>query len=319
MLIKRLLLSLIIGSTSAITLTACNDTDDHVESDQQATPDAASQNIVGLAQSRPDLSVLVEAVSAAGLVDTLSASDKKFTIFAPTNDAFTTLLSDLNLSKDQLIANKDLLTQVLTYHALATEVKKADIPFGKFITSVEGNGFVIDDQAMIKDAQGNTAKITETDLMATNGVVHVIDKVILPPNKDIVDIAASNDSFSILVAAVTKAGLGDTLKNDGPFTVFAPTDAAFAAALTELNISKEDLLARADLADILKYHVVGAKAYSSALPLTGQATVQGEKIDVSADAKITDANGRVANIIATDIQATNGVIHVVDKVILPKL
>lgn len=318
MLVKRLLLSTCIGLTSVAIFTACNDNKGNSINDV-IVDTLSEQNVVGLAQSRPELSTLVSAVQAAGLTDTLSATDKKYTVFAPTNDAFAKLMEDLNTTPEALLADTDLLKQVLTYHTLASQVKKSDIPFGQFITSVNGNGFKISDAAEITDALGNTAKITETDLLASNGVVHIIDKVILPPNKDIVAIAAGNDSFSILVEAVTKAGLVDTLKGDGPFTVFAPTDAAFAAALEELGVTKEDLLARSDLADILKYHVVGAKAYSSALPLAGVKTVQGETIDVSADAKITDANGRVANITATDIQATNGVIHVIDKVILPKL
>jgi transforming growth factor-beta-induced protein len=132
----------------------------------------------------------------------------------------------------------------------------------------------------------------------------------------IVDIAADNPDFSILVAAVTEAGLVETLSGDGPFTVFAPTDDAFEAALEALGITAEELLANPALGDILTYHVLSGEVMSSDLePTQTVATVQGEEVTITVDddgARINDAE-----IVQTDIEASNGVIHVIDAVILP--
>jgi uncharacterized surface protein with fasciclin (FAS1) repeats len=140
------------------------------------------------------------------------------------------------------------------------------------------------------------------------------------PTKDVVQIAQGDPQFSILVEAVVAADLATTLKSAGPFTVFAPTNAAFAAALTELAITKDALLANKPLlAKILTYHVVPGKIFKSSVPVgTPIKTVQGETFTVDATFAITDQRGRVAKITATDIDATNGVVHVIDKVILPK-
>jgi uncharacterized surface protein with fasciclin (FAS1) repeats len=136
----------------------------------------------------------------------------------------------------------------------------------------------------------------------------------------VVQIAQGDPQFSILVEAVVAADLATTLKSAGPFTVFAPTNAAFAAALTELAITKDALLANKPLlAKILTYHVVPGKIFKSSVPVgTPIKTVEGETFTVDATFAITDQRGRVAKITATDIDATNGVVHVIDKVILPK-
>ena len=140
------------------------------------------------------------------------------------------------------------------------------------------------------------------------------------PTKNIVEIAVGDPQFSILVAALGKAGLVDALKGNGPFTVFAPTDIAFAAALAELNITKDQLIASPDLGAVLKYHVVPAKVLKADIPFGRPVkTLEGTELTIDTPATITDKLGRKSKITATDILATNGVIHVVDKVILPKL
>lgn len=266
-------------------------------------------------------SVLVEAVVAADLADDLGAAGS-FTVFAPTNEAFTALLSELGVTKAELLANKPLLTQVLTYHVLPSAVRKAQVPAGKPITTLEGGIFKVDavgSDLVITDERNRTAKITSTDRAASNGVIHTIDKVILPGDKTVVDVAAATPDFSILVEAVTAAGLGPTLSGTGPFTVFAPTDAAFAALLTELGVSKAQLLAdTALLTEVLKYHVVSGRVLKADVPVgTPITTVQGATFTVGATLAITDGRSRTANITATDILARNGAIHVIDKVILP--
>ena len=300
--------------TFAAALVACG-----TETADAGTP--PTQNVVQLAQGTPDLSILVEAVVAADLAATLSAPGP-YTVFAPTNAAFAALLTELGVTKAELLANKPLLTAVLQYHVLGARVAKAQIPLGKAITPLAGGIFKIDmsgADVVITDGRNRTAKITATDIAASNGLVHVVDKVILPANKNIVQTAQALPDFSILVEAVVAADLATTLSGAGPFTVFAPTNAAFAALLTELGVSKADLLANKPLLTaVLTYHVLGARVLKAdVVPGAQPNTVQGENFSISAALAITDKRSRTANIVATDVLTSNGVIHVIDRVILP--
>lgn len=316
---KRQFLKYVLAASAALTLAACSSSDDPAPA---PTP-APTKNIVELAQGTPDLSILVEAVVAAGLVPTLSGTST-FTVFAPTNAAFAAALAELGLTKAELLApaNKALLTQILTYHVVSGKVLKAQVPVGTPITTVQGESFTVDSTLAITDQRGRKANITATDIEATNGVVHVIDKVILPTNKNVVQVAQGNTDFSVLVEAVVAAGLTTTLSGTGPFTVFAPTNAAFAAALTELGLTKAQLFDAANkplLTKILTYHVVAGKVPKAQVPVgTPITTLQTETFTVDSTLTITDQRGRKAKIVATDIAATNGVVHVIDKVILPK-
>jgi len=141
--------------------------------------DDDARNIVQTAQADARFSILVEAVVAADLASTLSAPGP-FTVFAPTNTAFAALLQELGVTKEQLLADKALLTQVLTYHVVSGRVLRAQVPVATPITTVQGQSFTIDANLAITDQRGRTARITETDLLASNGVIHVIDRVILP-------------------------------------------------------------------------------------------------------------------------------------------
>jgi len=280
-----------------------------------------TQNVVQLAQGNPDLSILVEAVVAADLAGTLSAPGP-YTVFAPTNAAFAALLTELGVTKAQLLANKPLLTAVLQYHVLGARVAKAQIPLGKAITPLAGGSFKIDRSGadvIITDGRNRTSKIIATDIAASNALVHVVDKVILPANKNIVQTAQALPDFSILVEAVVAADLAATLSGPGPFTVFAPTNAAFAALLTELGVSKAALLANKPLLTaVLTYHVLGARVLKAdVVPGAQPNTVQGENFSISAALAITDKRARMANIVAADVLTSNGVIHVIDRVILP--
>ncbi len=141
--------------------------------------DSLDRNVVQQAQADPRFSILVEAVVAADLAPTLSGAGP-FTVFAPTNEAFAALLVELGVSKEQLLANKALLTQVLTYHVVAGSVLKADVPVGVPITTVQGGTFTVDSSLVITDARGRTSRIVETDVVVNNGVIHAIDRVLLP-------------------------------------------------------------------------------------------------------------------------------------------
>jgi uncharacterized surface protein with fasciclin (FAS1) repeats len=307
-------------------LAACGGSDDPF-----ITPPAApTKNIVETAQATASLSTLVEAVIAAGLTSALSAPGT-LTVFAPTNDAFAAVLTELGLTKAQLFANTALLTKVLQYHVLGATVPKASIPLGKAIDPIvpgTQDVFKIDAvgaNVVITDGRNRTSNITATDIFATNGVVHVIDKVLLPADKDIVATAQANTQFSTLVAALTQANLVTALQGTGPFTVFAPTNAAFDALRLELGggttpITVAALLANPKLADILKYHVLTSRVLKADVPVaTPVATLQTETLSVSSAFVITDQKSRTSNITTTDIFASNGVIHVIDKVILPSV
>lgn len=305
---RTVLMAAALGASTTL-LQACGGSDDEPQ-----------RNIVELAQNTPDLSILVEAVVAAGLAPTLSTGT--LTVFAPTNAAFAALLTELGVTKEALLANKPLLTAVLTYHVLGSKVMRADVPLGKAITPVSGGFFKIESNNGLKitDGRNRVSTITSTDIQASNGVVHLVDKVLLPADKDIVATASALPDFSILVEAVVAAGLVSTLQGAGPFTVFAPTNAAFAALLTELGVTKDALLANKTLlTQVLTYHVVPARVLKAEVPVnTAITTVQGQTFTINSSMVITDQNMRTSNIVATDVFTKNGVIHVVDKVILPK-
>jgi uncharacterized surface protein with fasciclin (FAS1) repeats len=306
---------LLMAACTAIFLAACGGSDDD---DVAAAP---APNIVQVAQANSQFSILVEAVVAANLQGTLSQPGP-YTVFAPTDTAFAALLAELNVTKAQLLADRALLTQVLTYHVLPARVPRSGVPAGQPITTVQGGIFKVDavnGGLVITDGRNRTANITATDVGASNGVIHVIDKVLLPANRTVVETAQANPQFSILVQAAVNAGLVPTLNGTGPFTVFAPTDAAFAALLTELNVTAPQLLANTALLQrVLTYHVVPGRVLRAQVPVgTPITTVQGGTFTVGTNLAITDARGRTSNIVATDVLASNGVIHVIDRVILP--
>jgi uncharacterized surface protein with fasciclin (FAS1) repeats len=141
--------------------------------------DGEDRNIVEKAQADSRFSILVEAVTAADLGATLSGAGP-FTVFAPTNDAFAALLNELGVTKEQLLGDRALLTQVLTYHVVAGRVPRAEVPVGRPITTVQGQPFTVDANLVITDQRGRTARIVEADVPASNGVIHAIDRVILP-------------------------------------------------------------------------------------------------------------------------------------------
>jgi uncharacterized surface protein with fasciclin (FAS1) repeats len=210
---------------------------------------------------------------------------------------------------------------------LGAKVAKADVPLGAPIEPLAGGYFKVDavDGALkITDGRNRVSTIVVTDVAASNGVIHAIDKVLLPADKTVLQTAqalaaGSPAEFTILSAAVEAAGLSDTLNGAGPFTVFAPTDAAFADLLAQLNLTADELLANTDLlTKVLTYHVVPSLVLKAQVPLdTAITTVQGQTFQVDSSLTITDASGGRSNIVTADVLASNGVIHVVNKVLLP--
>ena len=269
------------------------------------------KDIVDTAVSAGSFKTLAAALTAADLVKTLKG-DGPFTVFAPTDEAFAKLPEGTvaDLLKPE---NKAKLAGILTYHVVAGKVMAADVVKLKEAKTVQGSNVsikVVNGKVMVDNAQ-----VVKTDIQCGNGVIHVIDAVILP--KDIVDTAVAAGSFKTLAAALKAADLVETLKGKGPFTVFAPTDDAFAK-LPEGTVA--DLLKpenKKKLAGILTYHVVAGKVMAAdVVKLTKAKTVQGSEVKI----KVTDGKVMVdnANVVKTDIVCGNGVIHVIDAVILPK-
>jgi len=292
------------------------------------------KDIVDVAVDNGSFTTLVAAVQQAELVDALKA-EGPYTVFAPTDDAFAALLEETEMSAEDLLAAENL-SDILLYHVVEGEfnaeavielVGEADYVLVDTLASIPVKVSVDMGNVYINDAM-----VALPDVEASNGVIHVVDSVIMPPSQSITDIvveaAGMEDGaeFTTLLAAVSQAELAEALAGEGPFTVFAPTDAAFAAALEALGITAEDLLASEDLASILLYHVVGGEEalYSNdvaaALAEAGEeglmiATLNGASFPVTADDEGIYVNG--APITVTDILASNGVIHVIDAVILP--
>jgi hypothetical protein len=273
----------------------------------------AKSTIVETAVAAGSFKTLVAAVQAAGLVETLNGTGP-FTVFAPTDEAFAKLPAG---TLEMLLKpeNKAKLAAILTYHVVPGAVKAADVVKLKNAGTVNGQRVDIKVDGAKVTVDG--AAVTATDIACSNGVIHVIDTVILPVDGTIVDVAAKNGSFNTLVAAVKAAGLVETLSGKGPFTVLAPTDAAFAklpAGTLEMLLKPEN---KKQLVDILSYHVVpGVAAYSDAVvKMTEVPTVLGSPIAVKVVGGKVMLNG--ATVVTADVEATNGVIHVVDTVILP--
>ncbi len=264
------------------------------------------------------------------LVDLLSTRPNTLTVFAPTDTAFSALAVELTgdpnaVFKDLLTPeNKPLLRSIVQYHIVDTTVRAADIPFGFPIQTVEGSIFKVDagTPPVITDGRNRTASFVQTNIDTSNGVVHKIDRVLLPPNMTVgqtVDSFASSGELTILAQAIAIAQLVGALDVTSPITVFAPTDAAFVSLLDELHARLPELLASPQfLADVLTYHVVPDELLAAQLPIdTPIETLQSGTITIDQNLVITDARGRTANIVQTDVFATNGVIHVIDRVLLP--
>lgn len=296
-------------------MSACNKDDETTP--QPENPIEKSQSIVQIASGNSNFSILVEALQKTDLVDALQA-DGPFTVFAPTNEAFEKLFKELNVSGlDDLPALA--LRPILLYHVVGSEAKSMNLEAGYYTTLNTASPDQMGVKVQVDLSNGvmlnGSSKVTAADLEASNGVIHIIDKVLMPPS--IVDLAISNPNFSILVEAVVKAGLVEALSSAGPFTVFAPTNAAFEALFAELNVSGINDLSAEALTPILLYHVVGDNVLSSEVASGSVPTLNEEaSLTINVGDRGVTINGS-SSVIAVDVQGTNGIIHVIDKVLLP--
>jgi len=270
-------------------------------------------DIVDTAVEAGSFNTLAAALEAADLVEVLKGKGP-FTVFAPTDEAFARLPKGTleTLLKPE---NKKKLQAILLYHVVSGKAEAKNVVRKDAWQTV--NGQRIDIKTDDGKVRVDGANVTATDVMATNGVIHVIDRVILPESKNIPQVADAAGSFSTLLAAVEAAGLDTVLSGDGPFTVFAPTDQAFAklpAGTVEDLLKPEN---RDKLKAILTYHVVPGRVFSDeAIEARRAKTVQGDAI------AIKKRYGKVmindATVVSADIDASNGVIHVIDTVLIPE-
>lgn len=271
-----------------------------------------ADTIVETAVDAGQFKTLTAALKAANLVDTLKGPGP-FTVFAPTDEAFSKLPANTvaELLKSE---NRQKLADILTYHVIPGKVQAKEVIKQRGAIAVNGQRVDIrfDEEGLKVDG----AKVSTTDILCDNGVIHVIDSVILPGKATIPEIAKDSGTFEILLAAAKAAGLADVLGSTGPFTVFAPTDEAFeklSKGTVEMLLKPEN---KSKLVDILKYHVIPGRVYSErVLESKALKTLQGSPASVS----LKDGSPRIeqAKILKTDIDATNGVIHVIDSVIIP--
>lgn len=275
-------------------------------------PQAEQKDIVDTAVAAGSFKTLAAALKAAGLIDALKGAGP-FTVFAPTDEAFAKLPAG---TVEELLkpANKARLASILKYHVVSGSVMAKDVKTGSAATL---DGQRVDLVAKDGGVTVDGATVTKADIACTNGVVHVIDTVILPSDKNIVETATAAGNFTTLAKLLAAADLVSTLQGDGPFTVFAPTDEAFAKlpkATVESLLKPEN---KDKLASILKYHVVSGRVYSDGAVKAGNAkTLQGNAVKVASTAGTVRIDG--ATVVKADLDASNGVIHVIDTVIMPK-
>lgn len=362
----------LIGVAAALLFTTAACSSDETTSTTttaEATPtadtvDTATGNIVDVAVSAGSFTVLTELLTATGLAETL-AGPGPFTVFAPTDAAFEATAKGLGVSLDEavkgLIANPELLTDMLLYHVVPGNIPAAEVVTlnGQDVETLSGESWrvIVDGETVsIEDGFGRIVNVIDVDVPASNGVIHIIDSVLegaLPnydsdeaasaapttseyaaydaefdgaANKTIVEDLTAAGNFTVLLELLTAGGQVETLSGPGPFTVFAPTDAAFEAVAAELGIPLDDLL-KSIIADpeLVVYtdthHVVSGKLTRAKLKgLNGEklATLAGVDVTVIVDGNtisLQDGYGRIANVIDANVAASNGVIHVLDNVL----
>jgi len=310
MLKNNVLSAFLLLSIFVLGFSACDD------DDGDATP-ISEQTIAEVVANDPNFSILRQALDQALLTSTLDGNTD-FTVFAPTDAAFQNAGIDLNT-----ISDADL-TETLLYHVLSSVIiRSTDLQEGQTYASTATATGPDDTQLSLLVERAGTSvtlngsvNVTSADLITRNGVIHVIDAVLTP--LDVVGHAVANSNFTTLVGALGSADgdLVDLLQTDGPFTVFAPLNSAFSDIQATV-----DGLSTADLAKVLLYHVVSGANVRESQVSPGAITTANEGTTFNASSldplQVTDANGGVSNIVLTDVQGTNGVIHVLDAVLIP--
>lgn len=272
------------------------------------------QTVADVAIGSSAHTTLVAAVVEARLLPALTNPLSQLTVFAPTNDAFTAALTALGLTAGELLASPNL-SDILLYHVLGAEVVSGSLTNGQIATPLNAaNSLKVTIDGT--DVFINQAQVTAANLQADNGVVHVLNAVVLP-SETVADIALGSSAHTSLVAAVVEARLLPALTN--PFaslTVFAPTNTAFDNLATALGTDLTGVLAHPQLTDILLYHVIGSEVLSTALTNGPVVTLNGQSVTINLMSGVMVNN---ATVTAADLLSDNGVVHVIDAVLVPSL
>lgn len=307
----------------SIGIISCSSDDDNNNEDPNA-----EVTIAAFVANNPDYSSLLAALERADLVSVLDGTDQ-FTVFAPNNAAFNAFLSANGFDNLNDVP-VDLLSNVLLNHVVSGSVESTELSTG-YINTLAVYGDTAANLSLYVDTSNGVtlngmSSVSAADISASNGVIHAVETVIGLPT--VVTFATADPTFTNLVAALTREDQPDYVSilstavgtDPAPFTVFAPTDAAFADLLDELGANGLGDIDTATLTATLNTHVVGGANVRQEDLTDGVVTTLGGDVTIAAnDATITDANGRVSNIIVVNVQAANGVVHVIDKVILPEL
>jgi len=323
---KKLFKIIPIVLISFSTLVSCNDDNDN---DVPYQPEPTTNTIVDIAVGSENLTTLVAALQRADLVTTL-ASQGPFTVLAPTNEAFNTFLTANGFNSLDDVPT-DILTNILLNHVVGGRLASTDLTTGYASTFATSSASQTSMSLFIDTSNGvrfnGVSSVTDADIEADNGIVHLVDAVIGLPS--VVTFAVADPTFSTLVTALTRDDLTTDFvsvlstgagTSPAPFTVFAPTNDAFGLLLTELGISGLADIDEPTLDAVLKTHVVGgANVFDTDLSDNLTVTTLGGDLtaNVTGGATLTDSSGRTIDIIATNVQADNGVIHAINKVILP--
>jgi uncharacterized surface protein with fasciclin (FAS1) repeats len=306
-------------AASMFFFTACKK-NDFIQPNPKALKNTEKKSIAELAKMSPKHKFLYAAIVKAGLESTLSAPGT-FTVFAPTDDAFKAAgFASVKAIQD---TPADVLQGVLLYHALGSEVTSQAVQGASAmpVSTLAGKDFYV--SGSNGHVWVNDASVTTRDIMANNGVIHVIDKVLMPPSKNLVELAQAVPELTTLVAAVVQLGQPtvDLLATGGPFTVLAPTNEAFTKLLAKLNLPNLASVPNDVLASVLTYHLIPGRVFSYNLSEgLMPSTVNGEKVTFSLSGGATvqgKSNTTASNIIVVNVLATNGVVHVIDQVLLP--
>lgn len=269
-------------------------------------------DIVETAVKAGSFKTLATALEHTGLVSALQG-EGPFTVFAPTDAAFAKLPAG-TLQHLLEPENKDALAGILEFHVASGQLNAKHVAGRSFVETLQGQRIGVESSDGVRVAG---ARVVKADIQCSNGVIHVIDEVILPSSDSILATAAKAGTFKTLTAAIKAAGLADVLSGPGPFTVFAPTDAAFAKLPEGTVASLLEPENKAKLVQILKLHVVPGRIYSDQALAAGKAkSIEGAALRIAVvggEARVNDAK-----LSSTDIQAGNGVIHVIDSVLLPE-
>ncbi|MFY8020365.1 MAG: fasciclin domain-containing protein [Bacteroidia bacterium] len=292
-------------------LTACK----KEESSNNTTVTPPAKSIYEIAKADTNFSILVAGIDKAGLKTLLSGTGT-FTVFAPNNAAFRKLeigIQEINEITDP--EEIEELKSVILFHALGSKVKSTELSNTYVPTAFTVNGNGVSLKIAVNPVKiNNAANVVSANIEASNGIVHVVDEVLIPPT--VVDIAVNNGSFNSLVSALDKAELVSTLEDGEALTVFAPTDKAFS----DINFKLEDFTKEA-LTPILTGHVLGSQVRSNQIQNNQKVTTLNKDVELTFNTTmgVKFSGGKTTDISVTtaDLQATNGVVHVINKVILP--